>query len=100
MKKKITSSDLHSYLLSYFEDKDAVKADEDMKPQDIKTGKELDEEGTDNLEAPMIYSYIAQALIRADISPKKAITILQDIGEANDDKISEKLAKEIIQNNA
>lgn len=102
MKRKITSSDLHKYLLSYFEEGDNKysKADEDMKLQDIKTGEEINGDSPEELSAPLIYSNIAKALLRADISPKKAVAILQDIGEANDDKISEKLAKEIIQNNA
>jgi len=98
--QNINAQQLHKYLLSYFEadDSEAETSDKDMQTQNIKTGKESGKEGAEELSAPLIYSYIAKALHRADISSKKVLAILQDVGEQNDDRISEELAKEIMRN--
>lgn len=96
--KKFNAKDLHAYLESYYVEASSKdeKADKEMETQDIKTGEETSEV-KDSLEAPMIYSHIAWALKKNDISQKKIVSILQDVGEANDDRISEELAEKILQ---
>lgn len=98
--QNINAQQLHKYLLSYFEEDETETAvsDKNMRTQDIKTGKENKESTAVELSAPLIYSYIAKALYKADVASKKCLAILQDVGEMNDDQISEELAKEIMRN--